>query len=171
MRQPFRFRGRQGVEPCRSGSGETPTVNLCPNNAQRPPLTSTKVEAVAEFPSRGHRHGGHGRRGREGRGDVRVMEGVSWKPLRGIARLGLPGRLASRGGQHDRRHHAPLHCGRDRRGRFGGLVRLALRDRVNRRGGGQRIADHGLRPARADEYGRGPVRVRLYPQRRKPGSA
>ena len=28
--------GPHGVEPCRSGSGETPTVNLRPNNAQGP---------------------------------------------------------------------------------------------------------------------------------------
>lgn len=42
---------------------------------------------------------------------------------------------------------------------------------ANRRGGGQRIADHALRPAGADGYGRRPVRVRLYPQRRQPNHA
>ncbi|RWD32695.1 hypothetical protein [Mesorhizobium sp.] len=33
------------VEPCRSGSGETPTVNLCPNNAQGPTGESNKPAA------------------------------------------------------------------------------------------------------------------------------
>ena len=99
------------------------------------------------------------------------MAGIPGQFPRLFSGVGLPCRLASCRRQLDRRDDAALDRGRDRRGRARRLVRLALRNRLDRRRGGKRAVDDALWSAHANEPCRRIVRSRLRPQRGQPEHA